>query len=69
MNSVYLNSKYLTVYIIINLLSVNSDYDCILAMLLGSSRDGRLEVTQLSVPTTSETVSETGRVQSATRPG
>ena len=29
-------------------LSVTSDYDCILAMLLGSSRNGRLEVTRFS---------------------
>ena len=36
-----------------NRLSVTVDYDCILAMLLGSSRNGRLEVTQFSVPTTS----------------
>ena len=34
-----------------------SDYDCILAMLLGSTRNGRLEVTRFSVPTTSGTVS------------
>ena len=34
-----------------------SDYDCILAMLLGSSRNGRLEVTQFSVSTSSGTVS------------
>ena len=38
-------------------MSVNSDYDCILAMLLGLSRDDRLEVTQFSVPITSTTVS------------
>ena len=40
-----------------NQLPVTSDYGCILAMLLGSSRNGRLEMTQLSVPTTSGTVS------------
>ena len=40
-----------------NQLSVTNDYDCILAMLLGSSRNGRLEMTQFSVTTTSETVS------------
>ena len=34
-----------------------SDYDCILAMLLGSTRNGRLEVTRFSVFTTSRTVS------------
>ena len=44
-------------YNINNQLSVTNDYDCILAMLLGSSRNGRSEVTQFSVPTTSETVS------------
>ena len=36
-----------------NRLSVANDYDCILAMLLGSIRNGRLMVTQFSVPTTS----------------
>ena len=40
-----------------NRLSVTSDYECILAMLLGWSGDGRLEVTRFSVPTSSETVS------------
>ena len=38
-------------------LPVTNDYDCILAMLPGSSRNGRLEVTSFLVPTTSETVS------------
>ena len=33
--------------------SVTGDSDCILAMLIGSSRNGRLEVTQFSVSTTS----------------
>ena len=33
------------------------DYDCILAMLLRLSRNGRLEVTQFSVPTISRAVS------------
>ena len=42
-----------------NQLSVTSDYDSILAMLLGSSRNGRLEVTPFSVPTTFGTVSVT----------
>ena len=37
-----------------NRLSVTSDYDCILVMLPGSSKNGRLEVTQFSVPTTEE---------------
>ena len=40
-----------------NWLSVNSDYGCILVMLLGSRKNGRLEVAQFSVPTTSGTVS------------
>ena len=40
-----------------NWLSVNSDYGCILVMLLGLSRNGRLEVTRFSIPTTSKTVS------------
>ena len=40
-----------------NRLSVTSDCDCILAMLLGSSRNGRLEVNAFSVPSTSGTVS------------
>ena len=40
-----------------NPLSVTNDYDCISAMLLWSSRNGRLEVTQFSVPITSGTVS------------
>ena len=40
-----------------NRLSVTSDYDCILVMLIGSSRNGRLEVTPFSVSTTSRTVS------------
>ena len=40
-----------------NQLSVTNDYHYILVMLLGSSRNGRLEVTQFSVPTTSGTVS------------
>ena len=40
-----------------NRLPVTSDYDCILAMLLRSSRNGRLEVTRFSVSTTSRTVS------------
>ena len=44
-------------YIFYNWLSVTNDYNCIIAMLLESSRNGRLEVTQFSVPTTSETVS------------
>ena len=39
-----------------NWLSVTNDYDCISAMLLGSSRNGRLEVTPFSVPTTSGSV-------------
>ena len=34
-----------------------SDYDCILVMLLGSNKNGRLELTQFSVPTASGTVS------------
>ena len=34
-----------------NRLSVTNDYDCILVMLLELSRNGRLKVTQLSVPT------------------
>ena len=38
-------------------LSVSNDYDCILAMLLGSSKNGRLEVTRFSVLTTFGTVS------------
>ena len=41
----------------INRLSVTNYYDCILAMLLGSSRNGILEVTQFSIPTTSGTAS------------
>ena len=36
--------------------SVNNDYDCILVMLLGSSRNSRSEVTRFSIPTTSGTV-------------
>ena len=40
-----------------NRLSVTNDYDCILLMLLESSKNGRLEVTQFSVSTTSGTVS------------
>ena len=40
-----------------NRLSVNSDYDCILVMLLGASRNGRLEVTRFSVPSIFATVS------------
>ena len=40
-----------------NQLSFTSDYDCNLAMLLRLSRNGRLELTQFSVPTTSGTVS------------
>ena len=40
-----------------NRLTVTSNYDFTLAMLLGSSRNGRLEVTRLSVPTTFGTVS------------
>ena len=35
----------------------HSDCDCILAMLLGSSRNGRLEIRGFSVPTTSGTIS------------
>ena len=34
-----------------------TDYDCIFAMALGSSWNGRLEVTQFSVPATSGAVS------------
>ena len=45
-----------------NRLSVTNDYDCILAMLLRSSQNGRLEMTQFSVPTTSGTVSVIRRV-------
>ena len=37
-------------------LSATSNYDCIV-MLFGSSRNGRIEVTPFSVPTTSGTVS------------
>ena len=44
---IYINSR----------LSVTSDYGSILAMLLGSSRNGRLELARLLVPTTSGTVS------------
>ena len=40
-----------------NWLSVISDYDCYLVMLLGLSRNGRLEATIFSIPTTSVTVS------------
>ena len=40
-----------------NQLSVTCDYNCILAMLFGSSTNGRLEVTQFLVTTTSGTVS------------
>ena len=40
-----------------NPLSVTNHNDCILAMLLVSSRNGRLEVTQFSVPTPCGTVS------------
>ena len=40
---------------IIILQSVTSDYDRILTMLLGSSRNGRLDVTLFSIPTTSGT--------------
>ena len=36
---------------------MTNDYDSNLAMLLGSSKNGRLKVTQISVPTTSGTVS------------
>ena len=36
-------------------LSVTSDYDCVLAMLFGSSRNGTLDVTQFSVATIFET--------------
>ena len=45
--NIYINSR----------LSVTSDYGSILAMLLGSSRNGRLELARLLVPTTSGTVS------------
>ena len=38
-------------------LSVTSDYDCVLAMLFGSSRNGTLDVTQFSVATIFETAS------------
>ena len=37
--------------------SVTSDYDCILAILIGSSKKGRLEMTSFSVPTASESIS------------
>ena len=40
-----------------NQLSDSNDYDCILVMLLGSRRNGRLEVNPFSLPTTSRTVS------------
>ena len=40
-----------------NWLSVTSDYDCILAMLLGLRKNDRLEVNWFSVPTISGTVS------------
>ena len=40
-----------------NRLSVTNAYDCVLAMMLGLSRNGRLVVTQFPVSTTSETVS------------
>ena len=49
-------------------LSVTSDYACILVQI-GSSKNGRLEVTQFSVPNTSGTVSVIWRDASATRPG
>ena len=52
-----------------NWLLVTNDYDCILAMLLGSNKNGRLEVTQFSVPTTSGTVSVSEGMQGATHPG
>ena len=35
--------------------SLVSDYDCILVMLLGSSKNGRLEVDRFTVPTNSGT--------------
>ena len=54
------------IVLLIYRVSVISDYDCILVMLLGSSRDKRLEVTSFSVLTTSGTVSG---MQSSTRPG
>ena len=41
----------------INWLSVTSDYERILARMLGSSKNGRLEATPFSVPTISETIS------------
>ena len=47
----------MVVTIIIIRLSVTSDYDYILAMLLGLSTNGKLKVTQFSVPITSGTVS------------
>ena len=40
-----------------NRLSVTSDYECILAMLLGWSGDGKLEVIRFLVHSSSETVS------------
>ena len=49
--------------------SLKSDYDCILAMLLRKSRNGKLEVTRFSAPTTSKTVSLIRRNASAARPG
>ena len=50
-------------------LSVTSDYDCISAMLLGSNKNGRLEVTQFSVPATSITVSVICRNAKCNTPG
>ena len=50
-------------------LSVTSDYDCILAMLPGSKKNGRLEVTPFSVSTTSGTVSVIRRNALCNTPG
>ena len=38
-------SAYINVYFIYNRLSVTSDYDYILAMLLGSNKNSKVEVT------------------------
>ena len=53
----YVLLELLLITISNNQLSVTSDYNCILTMLIGSSRNGRLEVTQFSVFTSFGTAS------------
>ena len=62
------DDKHVLVRLYNNQLSVTRDYDCILAMLLTLSKNGRLKVTWFSVPTTFETVSVIQR-NALTAPG